>query len=84
MPRNRHTHRLSGFEVDHQLELGWLLNWYVGYFGTPEQFVDLLRHHLCEEPTKTRSVGGEVGFLRLLGPSGIVGRCSAAARSIMS
>jgi len=42
---DRHTHGLSGLQVDHQLELGRLFDRDVGDLGTAEKFDDLLRHH---------------------------------------
>jgi len=33
--------RLRGLEVDHQLELGWLLHWKISGLGTPKDFVDV-------------------------------------------
>jgi hypothetical protein len=39
--RNSHTNRLSGLEVDHQLELGRLLDRYVGDLGATEELDNL-------------------------------------------
>src|SRR5262245_63214182 len=40
--RNRKAECLGCLEVDHQLELGWLLNWKIGRLGTPENLVDVV------------------------------------------
>ena len=42
---NRHAHRLSGLEVDHQLELGRLFDGDVGDLSAAEEFDDLLGHY---------------------------------------
>jgi hypothetical protein len=42
---HRHTHRISGLEVDHQLEPGRLFDWDSGDFGATEE-LDLSGHYL--------------------------------------
>ena len=39
--RDREAERLGGLEVDDHLELDWLLNWKIGWLGTPENLVDV-------------------------------------------
>jgi hypothetical protein len=38
-----HTHRLSGLEVDHRLELGCLLSWDMGDLAASKEAYDLWR-----------------------------------------
>src|SRR5262252_10485282 len=41
--RHVEAERLSGLEIDDQLELGWLLDWQVCGLSTPENLVDISR-----------------------------------------
>ena len=39
--RSRQGECLSGFEIDHELELGWLLHWQIGRLFTFEDAIDI-------------------------------------------
>ncbi len=41
--RDRNTKRFRGFHVDHQLELGWLLDREISGLGALQYLVDLVR-----------------------------------------
>src|SRR5262245_33864021 len=61
---HRNANRISGLEVDHQLERGRLFDRDVGNLGAPKEFDDLLGHYLYKELAKTRTVGGKAAFFR--------------------
>src|SRR5204863_2453445 len=53
--RDRQTERLSGFQIDDQLEFGWLLDWQVGRLGPFEDLIDIGR----SAPVKVSPIGSE-------------------------
>src|SRR5712691_8544951 len=60
--RDRQAQRLGGLEVDHQLELGWLLDGEVGRLCSLEDFVDV-DGGASEQVQKTRSIRHEPASL---------------------
>ena len=62
MPAKRrghsHAHRTSGLEIDHQLELGWLLDWDVGDLGAAQELNELSSNKVSKDLIKARSIGG--------------------------
>ena len=65
---NRNTHRLSGLEVDHQLELGRLFDRDVGDLSAAEELDELSAHKLSKDLNEARSVASKAAFLRHFGP----------------
>ena len=50
---HRYTHRISSFELDHQLEFSWLFNRDVGDFAAVEEFRHPLR--LSRSPARRQA-----------------------------
>jgi hypothetical protein len=65
--RNRHTHRLSGLEVDPKLELGRLLDRDVDDFSALKKLNELTAERLSKDLNEVRSVRCKAAFFRYFG-----------------